>query len=164
MLAISLWQPWSTLLVAGKKRCETRGWPLRHRGPLLIHAAKRWDADVRMLCHTEPFESALEAIGLGAGPDCGLPLGAIVGRVDVVECYPTSDVEIGSADRPPEVVPGVSPRVRTLVIGPTERAFGDYRRGRWAWLCDNPVRFETPVPYRGHQGLFDVPDAVLEKV
>lgn len=43
MKAISLWQPWASAIAMGLKRIETRNWATRHRGPLAIHAAKRWD-------------------------------------------------------------------------------------------------------------------------
>ena len=39
--AISLWEPWASLMATGAKTIETRGWATRHRGPLLICAAKR---------------------------------------------------------------------------------------------------------------------------
>jgi uncharacterized protein (UPF0264 family) len=37
--ALSLKQPWATLLVHGLKTIEVRRWTTKHRGPLLIHAA-----------------------------------------------------------------------------------------------------------------------------
>ena len=44
MKALSLWQPWASLIAAGVKRFETRHWETRHRGPIAIHAAKRLEA------------------------------------------------------------------------------------------------------------------------
>lgn len=41
MRALSLWQPWASLIALGVKTIETRGWSTKYRGPLLIHAAKR---------------------------------------------------------------------------------------------------------------------------
>ncbi len=41
MKAISLWQPWSSLWLSQAKIHETRHWSTAHRGPLLVHAAKR---------------------------------------------------------------------------------------------------------------------------
>ena len=38
--ALSLRQPWATLLVHGRKMIEIRSWSTSHRGKLLIHAAK----------------------------------------------------------------------------------------------------------------------------
>lgn len=40
MKAITLTQPWATLVAIGAKRIETRSWATRYRGPLAIHAAK----------------------------------------------------------------------------------------------------------------------------
>lgn len=145
MKCLSLWQPWASLLVAGRKLCETRGWPLHHRGPLLIHAAKKMDADIRLVCMSEPFKTVLAELDLTAGT---LPLGAVVGRVDVVECYPTEAVELTAAD--------VRALGQVLEITRAEEAFGDFSPGRFAFLCRNPVRFDKPVPVAGRQGLFDV--------
>ena len=41
MKAISLWQPFASLIAAGHKTIETRRWPTSHRGDLLICAAQR---------------------------------------------------------------------------------------------------------------------------
>lgn len=50
-----------------------------------------------------------------------------------------------------------------LQISETEEAFGDYTDGRFAFLCENPVAFKTPIAYRGMQSLFDVPDKLLRE-
>lgn len=47
MKAISLWQPWASLIAAGVKSIETRGWPTNYRGQIAIHAAKRPRRSVR---------------------------------------------------------------------------------------------------------------------
>jgi hypothetical protein len=43
MKAISIKQPWASLIVTGIKPVENRTWKSNYRGPLLIHAAKTWD-------------------------------------------------------------------------------------------------------------------------
>jgi hypothetical protein len=60
MKAISLWQPWATLVAIGAKTIETRGWSTSYRGPIAIHAAKKLIPDFGSICHSEPFSSALE--------------------------------------------------------------------------------------------------------
>ena len=45
MKALSLWQPWASLIYDGRKTIETRHWEMFHRGPLAIHAAKKIDKD-----------------------------------------------------------------------------------------------------------------------
>jgi hypothetical protein len=52
MKALSLWQPWASLVVAGTKHWETRSWSTDYRGLLAIHATKRVP---------KPFEDLLKA-------------------------------------------------------------------------------------------------------
>lgn len=40
MRAISLWEPWASLIRTGAKTFETRSWETKYRGLLLICAAK----------------------------------------------------------------------------------------------------------------------------
>lgn len=157
MKCLSLWQPWASLLAHGKKRVETRGWAIPHRGPLLIHAAKKWDRELADLCLVDPFASALTRLGCRPPVvSCPLPLGAIIGRVDVQHCYPTERVRVGE-----EYGWEADKGVAYPVITPAELSFGDYSPGRFAWVCKNPVAFPAPIPYRGFQGLFEVPDGLL---
>jgi hypothetical protein len=41
MKAISIKQPWASLIAAGIKTLEIRQWPTDHRGPLLIVSSRR---------------------------------------------------------------------------------------------------------------------------
>lgn len=43
--ALTLWQPWASLVAWEEKRIETRSWSTSYRGPLVIHAAKRFAGD-----------------------------------------------------------------------------------------------------------------------
>ena len=134
MKCISLWQPWASLIAIGAKRIETRSWPISYRGPLLIHAAKKWDKELAHLCWREPFRSYLHPHGLLER----MPRGVIVCRCELHGCVQVSELARTIPDEP-------------------ERSFGDYSEGRFAWLLRDAEPFEKPVPYRGMQGLFDVP-------
>jgi len=41
MKAISLWQPWASMIAYGKKTIETRKWSTSYRGDLLICSTKK---------------------------------------------------------------------------------------------------------------------------
>jgi hypothetical protein len=41
MKAVSIKQPWASLIAAGVKTLELRAWPTDHRGPLLICSSRR---------------------------------------------------------------------------------------------------------------------------
>lgn len=90
MRAISIKQPWATLIVAGIKPVENRSWPIRHRGPLLIHAGKRID--------WEGFER-IDQLGLDLPDPDVLHRGGIIGQVDVVGCVSDSRSPWASRDR-----------------------------------------------------------------
>lgn len=67
MKALTLTQPWATLVAIGLKRIETRSWSTPYRGPLAIHAAKSLGSmttgEFVRLCSSEPFRSALGTEG-----------------------------------------------------------------------------------------------------
>ncbi len=133
MKALSLWQPWATLIAVGAKRMETRSWAPQYRGELVIHAAKRWTADAHDLIQESPFREALQGHQI--------PRGAIVAVVRLTGCLRTTD----SQPSYPEC------------------AFGNYDDGRFAWVLER-VRAIEPVPCRGRQRLWDVPEDVEARV
>lgn len=149
MKALSLTQPWATLVVTGAKRIETRGWETFYNGPLLIHASKGFPADAVALCRQEPFRSALLEAGINGPGD--LPRGAIIGAVRLMGCERIRGyvVSVGGA-----LIPPPEP----------ELSFGDYTPGRYAWVLRDGMRLAEPVPCRGALGLWKGPDlpVVLE--
>lgn len=154
MKVLSLIQPWASLWVAGIKRIETRSWGTAYRGKVAVHASKTFN---RELCFADPFFEALGQIGIDHPGK--LPTGALLGWVDLVD---VREMFGGGVHMPAGfcLLNGcpVCPQ-----LTPLERALGLYERGRRAWLTggDRLVAAE-PVPYRGAQGLRDLPDAVAE--
>lgn len=135
MKALSLWQPWASLVAWGLKHVETRDWPTPYRGPLLIHAAMRWTGEER-----EAAEDLWPAGHLGyvsTAHPAPLPLGAIVAVARLVDC---------------------ARMTAALIDAQTEREldYGAWVVGRWAWKLEGVVRLDDPIPLRGRQGLFDV--------
>lgn len=140
MKALTIWQPYATLLVHGDKLYETRSWATSYRGRIAIHAAKR------------PVRQTLDALAHGSagqrqtallmerllrrfgGPD-HLPIGAVVGTARLVRCNAITEDFL-----------------RTLT--PQEIALGDFTLGRYAWEFED-VRPVDPVPAKGAQGLWD---------
>lgn len=73
--ALSLKQPWATLLVHGLKTIEVRNWPTARRGRILIHAARVPDPRPEAWLHVPP--ELRRETGL---------LGGIVGVGQLKEC------------------------------------------------------------------------------
>jgi hypothetical protein len=143
MKALSLWQPWASLWLTPAKRHETRGWRCWHRGELVVHAARRIERDVGP-------ELAAICDGLfGPGWGARLPVGALVGIVHVTSCRPAEAVH------PPDgVIAGADIADFTC---------GDFSPGRWAIGRGRALAFPGPVAWRGERGLFEVPDAVIDR-
>ena len=77
MKAISVQQPWAWALFNGKP-VENRIWSASHRGPLLIHAAKKmgdWHAFMKIW---EPLGIAVPTVNM-------LERGGIIGIVDMID-------------------------------------------------------------------------------
>ena len=73
--ALSLKQPWATLLVHGRKSIEVRNWPTPRRGRILIHAARVPDPRPEAWKHVPP--ELIEAAKLAGG---------IIGTADLTGC------------------------------------------------------------------------------
>lgn len=87
MKVLSVRQPWAWAIIHGGKDVENRTWRSRHRGPLLIHAARTVDYD-----DTEDMVRLVQAT-TGEDPDriwgrytVGLRVGAVVGVAEMVDC------------------------------------------------------------------------------
>lgn len=80
MLALTLTQPWATLVVTGRKKVETRRWKPAYRGRIVIHAAAGWAAEDRELART-----------LGMDPST-LPLGAALGTARIRDVVATDRI------------------------------------------------------------------------
>lgn len=133
MKALSLWQPWATLIAIGVKQYETRSWATPYRGPLLIHAARRFQLEERQTCLISPFRECLQKAGYKSTYD--LPLGAYIAVAYLIEIVPTR-------------------AIRNNLSG-QESAFGNYADGRYAWKLERVQALPEPIPARGYQGLWN---------
>ena len=138
MKALSLTQPWATLVAIGAKKIETRSWYAKYRGPVAIHASKGFPAWARDLCAGPPFSSALQAEGLTV---LDLPTGAVLAVVDLWRVLKV-DYNVTALLPPPE----------------PEQSFGDYTPLRFAWYLRNIRRLDDPVPVKGALGLWEWKD------
>lgn len=140
MLALSIRQPWASLILKAGKDVENRTWSTRHRGRILVHAAKG-------MTRAEHEDAILFAVGairrdprnagapnkttlreLGFEFDA-LPRGGFIGTVEIVDCVQAS----------------ASP----------------WFVGTHGFLLRDPKPLDTFVPFKGQLGFFEVPDSVI---
>src|SRR5215831_7564721 len=73
--ALSLKQPWATLLVYGRKTIEVRRWPTARRGRILIHAARISDERPEAWKHvSDELMAAAQLVG------------GVIGEADLTGC------------------------------------------------------------------------------
>lgn len=151
-LALSLWQPWASLIAIGAKKIETRSWYTPYRGKLYIHAAKTKKHDQMRDLPLSLAATMKDA--LGSAP---LPYGAIVAVCDLAACR-----RVGGLHACRE-----RPDVYMLPPAEPELSFGNYdheMETRYGWMLGNIRALTEPVSCNGAQGLWAPPDDVTALV
>jgi len=168
MKALTLTQPWASLVAIGAKRIETRSWPTNYRGPLAIHAAKGFPKWAQR-CVTDNWEfftafapehaAALRRAGVTLVPSepghavlRTLPQGAVVATCTLIDCVCMEEFRYG----PEGNSIGIGKWTEMLAERPQERHFGDYQVGRYAWILEGVEMLrENPIPAKGALGLWE---------
>ena len=132
MKAITLTQPWATLVAIGAKQIETRSWNTTYRGLLAIHAAKGFPRDAQHICLRVPFRDCLG----NYGPH-NLPLGAIVATCELVKVIRITPFHEHALPQEPEY------------------SFGNYSTGRYMWFLENIKALEEPKFAKGALSLWE---------
>jgi hypothetical protein len=92
-LALSIRQPWASLILLAGKDIENRTWETRVRGAILIHAAKGMTK--KEYIEARAFASfatcILDPVRLDVLELAHLPRGGIIGSVNLVDCVYQSD-------------------------------------------------------------------------
>ena len=152
MKALTLTQPWATLVAIGAKQIETRSWSTTYRGPLAIHSAKgfpKWARDFTMepVCYeaVRYCDSRRSSDQRPVDLLAAYPLGYILATCRLVNVLPTEVVDnennVWGVSLPP--------------LSAQEKAFGDYSPGRYAWILEEVKELENPVLARGSLGLWE---------
>lgn len=174
MKAISLWQPWASLIACGAKPFETRSWaPPRELigATIAIHAAKKIDkgaaqfaTDLMYGQHkpggydlAEKLEVTMQDTPdslMGIFGHTFMPIGCIVCTARLVAAF-----QLGEAGR---IVRRLTSSLEQqgLTEIPVDD-FGDYAPGRWAWLMRDAKPLIPHPRAIGHQGFFDLPQGWL---
>lgn len=180
MRALTLWQPYASLVAAGIKPVENRTWPVPSTVAqfidgityvpggvgtpadpdqlrIAIHAGQSWDFGEaamegiakwrrseelrrRVILHTRDF--AFEAMAVR---------GSVLGTVLVTGCHKADEcLDASTGDLCSPWAGWRRP----------DRPFRAY----WHWTFADPVALDEPIPMRGRQGLWTVPDDVLAEV
>lgn len=138
MKAITILQPWASLIANGQKRIETRSWYTPHRGEIAIHAGKKLEPD-SVGWFQEEHDWFAE---LGIEDIDALPRGCVIATARLTHCV---KFEHGATHRINQ----------TGQYPPYETWLGDFSPGRFGWVLSDVKPINPPIPARGYQGLWD---------
>ncbi len=180
MKAISLWQPWASLIACGAKPFETRSYapPRALIGETIaIHAAKKIDKSAAQfaeeLCygqHGHALGDELEASW--GGDDCpdelmgifghaAMPIGCVVATAVLDAAFELGEPAISSARPAANTLTRFTSRTMPACFTVRYDKFGDYSPGRWAWLLRDVRPLTPPARVKGAQGFFTLPPGWL---
>ena len=87
MKALSIKQPWASLIAHGIKDIENRTWKTKFRGRIFIHASSSPAINqLRVLNEEQYLIAQKHFLKLGLNKFSDLPISAIIGEVDIVDC------------------------------------------------------------------------------
>ena len=147
--AITLHQPWASLIALGIKTVETRSWPAPARllgRRIAVHAGKRL---VR-----QPGERIERELLAQWGEDwrVNIPTGAVVATATLAGMAQVEYVDPPSGHAvhdPGTEVGSIAGMGRTPVD-----YWGDFSVGRWLWFLNDVGALPEPVPAIGRQSLW----------
>lgn len=158
--ALTIWQPWASLIIAGAKPYEFRGW----RAPrsligqrIVIHAAaKKLDGEeASALWHILVNRNVSADLELAAAETCLIPAKAISVLNQALGGQLTFSAGIGTA------IIG-EPRLGTEIAEefgvPRANDSDREQHANWGWPMLEVEAWETPIPMRGAQGFWNWPE------
>lgn len=156
MKAISLHQPWASLVADGIKAIETRSWRAHASAigqRIAIHAAK-----TRSGRHA--FTGRRRRVEFD-----DLPFGAIVATAVIDRCVQVNHIFSG----PHEMSGDAAHRGMQVSESPDGERFsvdrwGHFDRGRWLWILRDVERLDRPVSMPGRQGFWSLPPEITVRI
>ena len=128
MKAISIIEPWATLIKEKKKFIETRSWQTSYRGELYIHASskkvKRSDENVARL--------------LSLIPNVSMGYGNIICKCKLVDCIYMDQAFLDKIQKNKQ-----------------EFLCGEYRLGRYAGVLEDVQALGKPIHAKGHLSIWN---------
>lgn len=128
MKALTISQPFASLIADGEKWIENRRWLTNYRGQLAIHAGLG--------------SQYLSKSGLAE-----YPTGCIVAVCNLADCVSLHVIYDLAFHAPGELHRGSGKTFREI-------AYHEYTEGPYLWILKDVRKLEHPIPCKGRQGLW----------
>ncbi len=132
MLALTLKQPWATLIFAGKD-IENRSWPTSVRGQVAITASGKMDiSEIYSACEFMQSWIPKFSTRIFSKEAYAYDTGVVLGTVEIIDCV--------------------------------ERSDSPWFQGRFGFVLRNPRKLKVPIPVKGKQAFWTLPEDIERKV
>ena len=141
MQALTIQEPWASLLVKGKKQFETRDWQRNYRGLLAIHAGKQ---------SVHPFDYPL-------------------GLSEILDDSKITQDNLNN-NKQKIIAIATLKEIHLMSIqfikaqSELERLTGFWQPGLYAWELIDILPLPKPIPARGMPGLWGVSDEIYAEI
>ena len=134
---LSMHQPWASLLIAGIKRVEGRGWPTRHRGRLWIASTAKEPEEADVAAVEQQYVARHASRHARGGPNfpAEYPPSALLGCVRLRDCLAHDDYAAAHPD-------------------------GEENESAYLFMCDRPRTLRLPVRISGQHKIWTLDTAV----
>ena len=149
MKALTILQPWASLIACGAKKIETRSWATKYRGPLAIHAGKG-SPKIEEWAFNSILSQEMDKNFDVCHPRF-LLRSCVIAIADLVDCQKVigkSSLKIGDEKQTKVILEN------QMIVTGNELEFGDFTPGRYARILAN-VRQIEPVLARGKQRIWE---------
>lgn len=146
MKAITIKQPYASLIAHGIKDIDNRTWKTNFRGRILIHSSAKGDRAKYGCLQSEQRQKVLYT-PIGSVNFNDLPFGSIIGSVEIVDCV-INHPSIW-AEQTEGFVTGIKPKLHEFITG---------EKVTYNWVLANPIIFEKPIEnVKGKLSFWDYP-------
>ena len=128
--AITIKQPWASLIVDGLKDIENRTWKTKFRGRVLVHSGmdNKWERlSISAMLTEEQFNLCFDNEFL----EQEFPYGAIIGSVEIVDCVINHESIWAEKIKASDMLLYHIANTKPPVI--------------YNWVLANPIKFDKPI-------------------
>lgn len=123
MKALSIKQPWASLIAHGIKNIENRTWKTNFRGKIYIHASAKDFGSLSQALNQDQWSKTIEKWDSDYFPN--RPLSAIIGEVEIIDCV--QDHKSIWAEKHNDIM-------------------GEFiQKPIWNWVLANPILYDKPI-------------------
>lgn len=140
MKALSIKQPWASLIAHGIKDIENRTWKTKFRGRIYIHASGQFVKGGFEVMSREMIDIACKCETWKPLYLSDLPTSAIIGEVDIIDCV-----------------------INHSSIWAEKASFPSDSKPIWNWVLANAVLYEKPILNVKGKLSFWEPDTIIEE-